>query len=214
MFKRPNQILAYMKRVFLIALLGLTSQFTHAADEYLQPEEAFKFSAKMTDAKTIEVTYVIAEGYYMYRERFHFKAGSAKLGEAVFPQGKVKFDDTFKKNVETYRHAVTIKMPVDASVPFTFTSTGQGCADKGLCYAPMDSEIKLSPTAHKGLQGAIESIQNDLNSPPSLLNQPAQSVPNQSIAPAAKDMNTVATPASAPADSDMGKIDSALKSGK
>lgn len=201
-----------MQRIFLIVLLGLMSQFTHAADEYLQPEEAFKFSARMADAKTIEVTYIIAEGYYMYRERFHFKADGAKLGGAVFPQGKVKFDDTFKKNVETYRHSVTIKMPVDASAPFTFTSTGQGCADKGLCYAPMDSETKLSPTSSKGLQTAIDSIQSDLNSH-SLINQPAQSVPNQSIAPIAKDMNTEAAPAAA-ADSDMGKIDGALKSGK
>jgi thioredoxin:protein disulfide reductase len=213
MFKTSNQLLAYMQCVFVIALLGLTAQFAHAADEYLQPEEAFKFSAKMADAKTIEVTYNIADGYYMYRERFHFKADGAKLGGAVFPQGKVKFDDTFKKNVETYRHSVTIKMPVDASSPFTFTSTGQGCADKGLCYPPMDSEIKLGQTAGKGLRGTIESIQNDLNSP-GTINQPAQSVPNQSIAPIAKDMKTEAAPASAAADSDMGKIDGALKSGK
>ncbi|MGZ5818575.1 MAG: protein-disulfide reductase DsbD [Burkholderiaceae bacterium] len=196
-----------------MALIGWASQFAHAADEYLQPEEAFKFSAKMTDAKTIEVTYVIADGYYMYRERFHFKADGAKLGEAVFPQGKVKFDETFKKNVETYRHVVTIKMPVEASVSFTFTSTGQGCADKGLCYPPMDSEIKLGATGRKGLLESIDSIQNDLNSSGSI-NMPAQSATNQSIAPIAKDMKTVAASAPVAGDSEMGKIDGALKSGK
>lgn len=199
--------------VFLFMLFGVMSVCAHAADEYLQPEEAFKFAAKMTDAKTIEVTYAIAEGYYMYRERFHFKAEGAKLGDAVFPPGKVKFDDTFKKNVETYRHSVTIKIPVDGNKPFTFTSTGQGCADKGLCYAPMDSEIKLSPNGRKGLQAAIDSIQNDLNSR-GPIDQPAQSLPNQSIAPAIKSSHIETAPASSVVNSDMGRIDSALKSGK
>ena len=202
-----------MWRVFLLALLGLMSQLVHAAEDYLQPEEAFKFSARMADPKTIEVTYAIADGYYMYRERFHFKADGAKLGEAVFPPGKVKFDDTFKKNVETYRHSVTIRMPVDASAAFAFVSTGQGCADKGLCYAPMDSEIKLSPNPRKGLQAAIDSVQNDLalRAP---IDRFAQNQPNQSIAPANMGVKADTTSAPASADSDMGRIEGALKSGK
>src|SRR5437868_2564518 len=86
----------------LTALMLLLPSFAHAEEDYLQPEEAFKFSARMADAKTIEIKYAIAGGYYMYRERFRFKAAGAKLGEPVLPQGKVKFDDTFQKNVETY----------------------------------------------------------------------------------------------------------------
>ncbi|MDO9217176.1 MAG: protein-disulfide reductase DsbD family protein, partial [Lacisediminimonas sp.] len=38
-----------------------------AAEDYLDPETAFKFSARMVDERTIEVRYVIADGYYMYR---------------------------------------------------------------------------------------------------------------------------------------------------
>jgi thiol:disulfide interchange protein DsbD len=189
------------------------SQLAHGADDYLQPEEAFKFSAKMADAKNIEITYAIADGYYMYRERFHFKTEGAKSGDAILPPGKVKFDETFKKNVETYRHSITIRLPVEASGPFTLISTGQGCADKGLCYAPMDSEIKLTPNAHKSLQSTIDSIRSDLNSSaegdPTLQASANKSSMSSSALPDAD----VPSPPQA-ADSDMGKIEGALKSGK
>src|SRR5450830_444150 len=115
------------------------------AEEYLAPEVAFKFSARMADATTIEVNYAVADGYYMYRDRFHFKADGAKLGQPQFPHGKVKYDDNFQKEVETYHNNVSIRIPVEATAAFRLTSTAQGCADKGLCYPPMDTVASLSP---------------------------------------------------------------------
>jgi thiol:disulfide interchange protein DsbD len=116
-----------------------------AGDGFLEPEAAFKFSARMVDAKTAEVTYTIANGYYMYRERFNFKSAAAQLGTASYPPGKVKFDETFQKQVETFRHAVSIRIPVEAHGPFSLSATGQGCADSGLCYSPMESTVQLDP---------------------------------------------------------------------
>jgi thiol:disulfide interchange protein DsbD len=139
MFKSLKQLSVLFAMLFVFCL-------AHAdEDDYLAPEVAFRFSARMADAKTAEVTYAIADGYYMYRERFHFKAEGATLGEAQIPAGTVKFDQTFNKNVETYHHSVTIRLPVEANGSFTLVSTGQGCADKGLCYPPMDSRISLNP---------------------------------------------------------------------
>ncbi|WP_413672908.1 protein-disulfide reductase DsbD [Massilia cellulosiltytica] len=131
---------------WLLACLAFVSP-AHADDDFLPPEQAFKFSAQMADAHTIVVNYAIADGYYMYRERFHFAASGAKLGEAVIPPGKIKYDDTFQKNVETYHNGVEIRIPVDAAGPFTLTATGQGCADKGLCYPPQDASVQLTPGA-------------------------------------------------------------------
>jgi len=131
---------------WLLACLAFVSP-AHADDDFLPPEQAFKFSAQMADAHTIVVNYAIADGYYMYRERFHFAASGAKLGEAVIPPGKIKYDDTFQKNVETYHNGVEIRIPVEAAGPFTLTATGQGCADKGLCYPPQDASVQLTPGA-------------------------------------------------------------------
>lgn len=115
------------------------------AEDYLDPEKAFLFSAKMRDAKTVLVTYTIADGYYMYRDKFKFRATGATLGEAKIPHGKVKFDETFNKEVETYHGKLIIEIPVEAGAEFTLVSTGQGCAEAGLCYPPQESEIKLTP---------------------------------------------------------------------
>jgi thiol:disulfide interchange protein DsbD len=136
------------------AIFVLFAPVAHASEDFLDPVVAFKFSAHMIDAKTAEVSYVIADGYYMYRERFAFNAQGAQLGAPLIPPGTIKFDETFQKNVETYHKGITIKLPVEANGPFTLKVTGQGCADKGLCYPPMTSEVRLSPTGG-GLLSAI-----------------------------------------------------------
>ena len=131
---------------FFAILAGLAAPPAHAEEDYLEPEAAFRFASRMLDANTIEVSYRIADGYYMYRERFAFRAEGATLGEPLIPPGKVKFDETFQKDVETHRKVVVITIPVEAAGPFRLVATSQGCADKGLCYTPMDSQASLSPT--------------------------------------------------------------------
>ncbi len=115
----------------------------HADDDFLEPDQAFKMSARMVDPHTISVSFEIADGYYMYRERFKFAAVGATLGAPQLPPGKVKFDETFQKNVETYRHLVTVTLPVSANGMFTLNVTSQGCADKGLCYSPQEVSVRL-----------------------------------------------------------------------
>jgi thiol:disulfide interchange protein DsbD len=118
-----------------------------AEDQFLPPEQAFRFSAKMIDASAIEVRFDIADDYYLYRERFVFKADGAQLGTPIIPAGKMKFDETFGKTVETYRQQVLVRLPVKADTPFTLSVSSQGCSDRGLCYAPMESTAKLTPAA-------------------------------------------------------------------
>jgi len=136
----------------LLALAGLmVGQIARAADDFLEPEKAFQFSARPLDAKTIEVTFDIAPGYYLYREQFRFAAEGATLGAAAIPAGKTKFDETFQKNVETYRDVVKISVPVEsAAQDFRFVATSQGCADAGLCYPPMQSAAVVSLTGFGG----------------------------------------------------------------
>ena len=185
------------------SVLALWGGTAHAADDYLEPDKAFQFSAEMVNPHLISVTYLIADGYYMYRERFKEQASGAQLDAPIYPAGKIKFDATFQKNVETYRHAVTFTIPVEASGPFTLTVTGQGCADAGLCYAPMDSHIKLTPTGRTGLLAAArEAI--GAGSAPLAVNE-VNTAESISASPSAGTVQ---------AASDSGRIDSALKSGR
>jgi thiol:disulfide interchange protein DsbD len=201
MFNLPSVSFGIARREALSGLMSLlvvlSSLFfgtAYAADDFLEPEKAFRFSAKMLDAKTAEVSYSIADGYYMYRERFAVKAEGATIGQPEFPPGKVKFDETFQKNVETYRQSVTFKVPVEAAGSFTLRVTGQGCSDKGLCYAPMESQVKLS--SRGGLAGAITAAAG-----PSM---------NRSGSGGASTTDGVEQTA----DSDMGRIEATLKGGR
>ena len=122
-----------------LALFATTARVC-AADDFLPPEVAFRFEAKAIDARNVELTFNVAEGYYLYRERFAFAADGASLGAPAIAAGKVKFDETFQKDVETHRGRVAIRLPVQAApASFTLRVTGQGCADQGLCYPPMES---------------------------------------------------------------------------
>lgn len=128
-----------------LALIAIGAAW--AADEFLDPAKAFRFSARLLDAGRAEVRYDIAPGYYLYREQFKFAADGATLGRADIPPGKVKFDENFKRNVETYHDGVRIVVPVSAAARFTLRVTAQGCADAGLCYPPMTSVAQLDPSA-------------------------------------------------------------------
>jgi thioredoxin:protein disulfide reductase len=135
-----------------LALLGAVwLQEARAADDFLEPDKAFQFSARALDDKSVEVSYQIAPGYYLYREQFKFAANGATLGTPVIPPGKVKYDATFEKNVETYRDQIRIVVPVEqAGAEFRLAVTSQGCADAGLCYPPQQAAAAIGLVAFGG----------------------------------------------------------------
>lgn len=142
-----RQRAGWLMMLVVLACTAWVSYPAHAEDDYLAPDVAFRFSAKMVDAHTIAVHYAVADGYYLYRERFAFRADGATLATPEIPSGKIKFDETFQKEVETYHGAVTIRIPVEAAGRFTLVATSQGCADQGLCYPPMESKAQLDVNA-------------------------------------------------------------------
>jgi len=120
-----------------------------AADDLLEPEKAFRFSARTLDPSTVEVSFVIADGYYMYRERFKFAAEGdpqVALGAPELPPGK-KYKDEFFGETEIYRKSVRILLPVQGEGRLDLKVTSQGCADVGVCYVPMESTAALRVSA-------------------------------------------------------------------
>jgi thiol:disulfide interchange protein DsbD len=120
------------------------------AADFLDPEDAFKFSAAVDDGgRTVEARFAVADGYYLYRERFGFTASDgARLGAPQYPPAKVKFDETFNRQVEIYRGNVVVRLPIEVGTgPFTLTAKLQGCADQGLCYPPETRTMRLDPGA-------------------------------------------------------------------
>ncbi|MFA5081846.1 MAG: protein-disulfide reductase DsbD [Hydrogenophilaceae bacterium] len=149
-----------MIRLALFALLLLASPLLRAAgDDLLEPEKAFLFSAKMTDEKTVEAQFKVVPGYYLYRSKIKFSADQAELGKPQFPPGKIKEDEFFGK-VEIYPADLRIRIPLAkaASKSFTLRVEYQGCADIGVCYPPLQTEVALQvPAAAKPAAGQAAS---------------------------------------------------------
>jgi thiol:disulfide interchange protein DsbD len=159
-WRQLARLLSFIAGILLLSLS--TAGVVRAADDFLDPAVAFKFSASEQPGEVL-VHYTIADGYYMYRERFAFatRNGTVTIGEAQLPAGHVKFDQTFAKNVETYRGDLTIRIPVkQASGPFDLAVTSQGCADAGICYPPMERVYHVTGTAlHAAVAGATQQAQ-------------------------------------------------------
>ena len=131
----------------IIAIAPLRALSAAGEPELLEPEKAFRISTQPLDERSVEVRFQIADGYYMYRDRFKFETAAGKLlADVELPKGKVKEDPFFGKT-ETYRREARIRVPVTAGdlargmVKLKVTS--QGCADIGVCYVPLEQLVEV-----------------------------------------------------------------------
>ena len=140
-------------RWMLLLLLVLATPSWAAEPDLLEPDKAFRFAARVKDAGSIEVSYQIAPGYYLYRDKFRFelKPPAAQPGAPQMPPGR-KHTDEFFGEVETYRGNLTIVLPYStagaAPDAVTLIATSQGCADVGVCYVPHQQKAELRLAAY------------------------------------------------------------------
>lgn len=118
-------------------------------DELLPPEQAFKFTASIKDPNTLHISWLAAEGYYLYREKFKLElleADKVKLGTYEFPHGTPKEDEAFG-HVEIFHGEVALDIPLLRSDlqghKLSLQAAYQGCADRGVCYPPMTKTLEL-----------------------------------------------------------------------
>ena len=144
-----------------LLLAGLLATLTVAAfddpgSELLEPDRAFAFTAEIGEGTSVDISWDIADGYYMYRDRIRFSTDTpgVALGNPDLPPGKIKDDEFFGK-IAVYRNRVT------ATVPFThtgdslellkLTAVSQGCADIGVCYPPHTQVASLDLQENRGI---------------------------------------------------------------
>ena len=148
-----------MKQLFrwmaaLVLLASTLGRSALAADDFLPPEQAFKPSAELRAGGIVHVTWAIAPGYHLYRDRLVFTA--PQVGQPALPDGVRKFDSNFNKEMETYAGQLAADLPVkaDAKSPFVLRVGYQGCADAGLCYPPAEVAFAVDPAAPGALKPA------------------------------------------------------------
>jgi thioredoxin:protein disulfide reductase len=146
------------------AVLGNASTATKSGgDDFLPPDQAFRFDAFPDGPDHVKLVWQIADGYYLYRTRVKAVTTSdrAQLGALEMPTGETKSDEYFGKQ-EIYHHELVAGVPVArssaAEIAVPLKVTYQGCATAGLCYPPITKEITVTlPSGNGASPSAMNS---------------------------------------------------------
>ncbi|MFT5297364.1 MAG: thiol:disulfide interchange protein DsbD [Colwellia sp.] len=152
-----------MKKIVLLFWLVLTSLFLQVPntqaqesifdtsssslfsndDEFLNVDQAFEFNFHQ-QGNQLEITFDIAEGYYLYRHQFKFSVENAEIVPVELPRGEDHEDEFFGvQQIFTEKLIFVIEL-ANINDKASLKIRYQGCAAKGLCYPPKKKTIELS----------------------------------------------------------------------
>ncbi|RNF52027.1 protein-disulfide reductase DsbD [Marinomonas hwangdonensis] len=130
---------------------------------FLDVEQAFQLLVTPNDDGTLVAHWKIHQGYYLYRDQFKLEqftytpsvdlshlTGTDQvngLSFASFALGEI-IQDPYFGTVTVYRDELSLSIQHDPRLPpgtqINAVLTYQGCADKGLCYAPVNHPIQYT----------------------------------------------------------------------
>ncbi|WP_233007680.1 protein-disulfide reductase DsbD [Rheinheimera faecalis] len=123
--------------------------------QFLPVEQAFVMDFRQQDDSTgqakLQVSFTIADGYYLYKDKFKFVGIDAAFSHPQYPKGVMIKDEYFGES-EVYFHQVVLDIPLsqlgsEAMLKVRF----QGCAEAGLCYPVQTLDIPLiAPAVDEG----------------------------------------------------------------
>ena len=144
--------------------LGTDERFgglVQSEPDFLKVDQAFQFTSEI-EAQGLRLNWKIADQYYLYKERFKFRASSngVTLGEGEFStQGKLKKDPYFG-DVHVIHDDLSIFLPIaihDGASEAEVRVTYQGCAEAGLCYPPKHQNVLFMSSEEAAIKPAISS---------------------------------------------------------
>lgn len=135
-----------------LALLAGTALWRPAAaralgDDLLPADAAFRLVSARRENNTVVVTWLIASGYYLYRDRLHFHAtrpADVRLRAPLLPQALSQAEPGLG-SAAVYRGALQAVLRWDSAIaPSQITVGYQGCADAGFCYPPQTRVLSVA----------------------------------------------------------------------
>lgn len=153
--------LAHSEGVF-----GNKFDFMKSEPELMPVDQAFAFDFKQ-EGNQVKLNWVIADGYYMYRDKLKFSVNGAELGTVALPKGKPHEDEYFGEQ-EVYYTYVDIPVALkQADENATLTVTFMGCAEGKLCYPPTKRDVVLKAiAANDGLIAGAEASESTVAAKP------------------------------------------------
>jgi len=134
---------------------GISSPATPANAELLPPDQAYHFSAVVETPTLLRLTWTIAKGTFLYKNRLHLSLEDTKdveLAAFTLPAGIIKQSAVRPEGdigeVEVYHDSIDLAVPLHrlqsaAPTRITLIAKYQGCAEIGVCYPPQTKNIAL-----------------------------------------------------------------------
>jgi thiol:disulfide interchange protein DsbD len=146
-----------------------------AADDFLKPSEAFQVEI---DSAKKEVTWTIADGYYLYKSRVKVLLAEDKTASVPFhflTKAEEKDDPNFGL-VNVFHNRMAIAIDANNQKLGNLKVTYQGCAAAGLCYPPQTKIV-----AFGGSDKADDTKQLSVSEPSKSAGDTVQALPKASI---------------------------------
>jgi len=148
--------------LLMLPLLATALEF----DEIRDFGDVFKISAQASNREQIEVSWDIADDYYLYNNKFlKFRTDTPRvvLGAPVIPKGKRSFDELLGEEVIKFHNRLTVVLPLE-SIPddidmVSLKVRSQGCLENVLCYPPTEQLLIVNLPAAPQTQVLIPSSQ-------------------------------------------------------
>ncbi len=143
-------------------------------EEFLEPDKAFVLSTSSGDQQSLIAHWMIADGYYMYRDKFKFNLKNApagiSLGEPILPEGETKHDEYFGK-IQVFHKVVTAQIPIIGNLQGQKVQVElvyQGCADAGLCYPPIFKTAVYDPAGISSVSDSVAATTDAVSETPAI----------------------------------------------
>ena len=160
----------FISRYLPVLVLLLTSGLVLSETEprnILPSQQAFQLTAQVKEGDRISISFIIAEGHYLYRNNFKFisLAPVISLTNPLLPTAEIK-KNFLGESVQIYRHHVEIDIPFqrhDSTVDkLNLEITYQGCAENGVCYMPDRKTVLLELPQNSFANWQMVSLWNSL----------------------------------------------------
>ena len=161
---------------------------------FLQPDEAFKPSAKMVDSKTIGVEMIMGDQIHIYADKLKVEDADKKDGidfksvtmvEPIVLDGEKVYESS-----PAIRIALLKSKELSGEKKIQLKLSYQGCSSAGLCYEPMEKVLEVTLDASKVPMSetsilkapAVETKAIDVASPPPVVKAEVKSSETDQIA--------------------------------
>lgn len=132
----------------LASQLGLSGG-NEASGGALPVDQAFAFEAIALGPREIGVRFQVAEGYYLYRDKFEFEligAEGVAIADWFLPPGEPQVDEHFgavRVFYDLLEFPLTVERHDPAATTVTLVGRYQGCKEAGICYPPTERRVEV-----------------------------------------------------------------------